>query len=506
MAAWLEHAACQLQAVEQIFLAVKVKLPDHTYNKNDSLGKMNNIAHELKIETFIFIYFLSWKFRILNNKDEMRYNIGKKIIWFSVIHAPLSGFFCMCLSNIYGSEFFFLPNFTEAYIDKILLGSASNQMLPKSTRYSTKHLLIHFNARHSTNEFHLSFFLCFDPPSASPLSLSLYTPFAYISSSIALLVSSNLIIFDTDLTKSPSSTLGWLYDILVGLVYSWYYIKPIKALGCDAILFGSKLLACHPIVWSSIPVALEAPNIFTLQGRNKQAHTPEKLIPEEKYKGGDKPLQNQIVDIQSFLEDGKFYFKYCCVLVEIFLHYTNSYVAFPQLTGSLASIFLNRVGIEHTYSNFILAQCQQGCLKFFFFFFFFFFFSSAPLANHKLTWLPIATLLLIKSNIPLLTFTSLCLPPPPSHLLPTSHCYPPPVSTNRLTQATQRPVLPSTCPLPPANKPTLPYNIESATLYHPTPASDPATLPSTCLCLNEQPALPSTFPPLPTNRPVLPYN
>ncbi|KNZ59244.1 hypothetical protein VP01_1776g3 [Puccinia sorghi] len=37
------------------------------------------------------------------------------------------------------------------------MGSASNQMLPKSTRYSTKDLLIHFDTRHSTNES-LTFF------------------------------------------------------------------------------------------------------------------------------------------------------------------------------------------------------------------------------------------------------------------------------------------------------------------------------------------------------------
>ncbi|KNZ47908.1 hypothetical protein VP01_6053g1 [Puccinia sorghi] len=92
-----------------------------------------------------------------------------------------------------------------------LPGSASNQMLLKSTRYLTKHLLIYFDARHSTNEiltfaitqsacaqqlvfdtipifgllrstlhpclsFHLSFLLCFDPLLSLTLIFELLCP------------------------------------------------------------------------------------------------------------------------------------------------------------------------------------------------------------------------------------------------------------------------------------------------------------------------------------------
>ncbi|KNZ56850.1 hypothetical protein VP01_2301g3 [Puccinia sorghi] len=146
----------------------------------------------------------------------------------------------------------------------------------KSTRYSTKHLLIHFDARNSNNEsstFKLhnllsqlsssltqpQFFelVCFEAhsllafnfkyyfscdstlPSVSVSSSSLYTPFAYISFCTFLilfsffliklsLTSLELVIFETDMSdlsphlrtspcalcpaKSLSSTLGWSHD------------------------------------------------------------------------------------------------------------------------------------------------------------------------------------------------------------------------------------------------------------------------------------------------------
>ncbi|KNZ51788.1 hypothetical protein VP01_380g2 [Puccinia sorghi] len=93
---------------------------------------------------------VTYSIRGIPTLQQLNGNSSQSILFKEARHIFYFTIKCSMIMVKYTRKFY---KYLSEYLSHVkLLGSASNQMLLKSTHYLTKRLLIHFDARHSTNE------------------------------------------------------------------------------------------------------------------------------------------------------------------------------------------------------------------------------------------------------------------------------------------------------------------------------------------------------------------